>query len=111
MEENMKILQIPKELEERVKNIENSIREDMTEYGHMPSLKELSGEFGLTMEEAAECILYLPTELFCEYTPFMSAYEWEMISHISELKGQPAFLDEDEEDEDLYMMENFHFMT
>lgn len=116
MSENssMNMMQVPKELEDILNQIREIIRTDTLEYGRVPSIKDLANDLKISMESAAECILYLPTDEFCEFVPFLSEYEWEIVSQISEMKGSStcdADETDEEADEDYYMMENFHFMT
>ena len=104
--------QVPKELEERLEQIQELIRTDTEEYARVPSMRDIAGEFNLSIEEVAECILYLPVDEFCDYISFMSQYEWEIVSHISEMKSKESGTDPiEEDDEDYSMLENFHFMT
>lgn len=110
MNENNKIQQVPKELEERLEQIREMIKSDMEEYFRMPSLREIAQEFHISLEEAAECAIYLPVDEFCEFISYLSQYEWEVISQISEMK-QSASADDEEDGEDYTLMENFHFMT
>ena len=114
MIENGNIQQVPKELEERLEMMREMIQTDMAEYGHMPSLRDFASEFGITVEEAAECAIYLPVDEFCDFISFLSQYEWDIISQISEMKHKASEMYEeaDEEDEEDYqLMESFHFMT
>lgn len=106
-------MQIPKELEERLKQIRDIIREDTAEYARVPSIRDLANELAVSMEEVAECVLYLPTDEFCDFISFLSQYEWEMVSQISEMKQAPeadSAMEEDD-DTDYTLLENFHFMT
>ena len=74
--------------------------------------RDIAREFNLSIEEVAECIIYLPVDEFCDYISFLSQYEWEMVSHISEMKNKEMEMCEDEDDdEDYTLLENFHFMT
>ena len=113
-ENNMQ--QVPKELEERLNEIREIIRSDTEEYARVPSLRDLAGELTLSVEEVAECIIYLPVDEFCDYISFLSQYEWEVVSHISDMKNMEAqknemMDDEEDDDEDYTLLENFHFMT
>ena len=104
--------QVPKELEERLEQIRELIRTDTEEYARVPSMRDIAGEFNLSIEEVAEGILYLPVDEFCDYISFMSQYEWEIVSHMSEMKSKESGTDEiEEDDEDYSMLESFHFMT
>ena len=106
------IQQVPKELEERVNQIREMIQTDTEEYARVPSMRDIAREFNLSIEEVAECIIYLPVDEFCDYISFLSQYEWEMVSHISEMKNKEMEMCEDEDDdEDYTLLENFHFMT
>ena len=110
MVENNNIQQVPKELEERLEMMREMIQTDMEEYGHMPTLRDFAHEFNISLEEAAVCAIYLPVDEFCDFISFLSQYEWDVISQISEMKHRASIsLDEDEEDYEL--MESFHFMT
>ena len=110
MNENMKIQQVPKELEERLEQIREMIKSDMEEYCRMPSLREIAQEFHISLEEAAECAIYLPVDEFCEFISYLSQYEWEVVSQISEMR-QSTSEEEEEDGEDYSLMESFHFMT
>ena len=111
MSENT-IQQVPKELEERLNQIREMIQTDTEEYARVPSMRDIAREFYLSIEEVAECIIYLPVDDFCDYISFLSKYEWEMVSHISEMKNKEMEMCEDEDDdEDYTLLENFHFMT
>ena len=111
MSENT-IQQVPKELEERLNQIREMIQTDTEEYARVPSMRDIAREFNLSIEEVAECIIYLPVDEFCDYISFLSQYEWEMFSHISEMKNKEMEMCEDEDDdEDYTLLENFHFMT
>ena len=114
MIENGNIQQVPKELEERLEMIREMIQTDMAEYGHMPSLRDFASEFNISVEEAAECAIYLPVDEFCDFISFLSQYEWDIISQISEMKHRASEMYEEEDDddeEDYQLMESFHFMT
>lgn len=115
MNEKNEIMQVPRELEERLEQIREIIRNDTLEYARVPSIRDLAGELGISMEEAAECILYLPTDEFCDFISFLSQYEWEMVSQISEMKQKQTegieIMEDEEDDEDYSLMESFHFMT
>ena len=111
MSENT-IQQVPKELEERLNQIREMIQTDTEEYARVPSMRDIAREFNLSIEEVAECIIYLPVDEFCDYISFLSQYEWEMVSHISEMKNKEMEMCEDvDDDEDYTLLENFHFMT
>ena len=111
MSENT-IQQVPKELEERLNQIREMIQTDTEEYARVPSMRDIAREFNLSIDEVAECIIYLPVDEFCDYISFLSQYEWEMVSHISEMKNKEMEMCEDEDDdEDYTLLENFHFMT
>lgn len=106
------IPQVPKELEERLNQIREMIQTDTEEYARVPSMRDIAREFDLSMEEVAECIIYLPVDEFCDYISFLSQYEWEIVSHISEMKNkEPEMCEDEDDDEDYTLLENFHFMT
>ena len=109
------ISQVPKELEERLNQIREMIQTDTEEYARVPSMRDIAREFDLSMEEVAECIIYLPVDEFCDYISFLSQYEWEVVSHISDMKNMETqkdeMMDDEEDDEDYSLLENFHFMT
>ena len=111
MIENNNIQQVPKELEERLEKIRGMIQSDMEEYAHMPSLRDLAAEFNISLEEAAECVIYLPIDEFCDFISYLSQYEWEVISQISEMKQSVSDDEEDDDEEDYQLLESFHFMT
>lgn len=99
-------------LEERVKKIREIIQSDTEEYARVPSLRDLASEMKLSMEEVAEAVIELPVDEFCDFISFLSQYEWEVVSHISEMKSKDH--DEtmfDEDGEDYTLMQNFQFMT
>lgn len=113
MNEN-NIQQVPKELEARLDQIREIIRTDTLEYARVPSIRDLANELGIAMEEVAECVLYLPTDEFCDFVTFLKPYEWELVSQISEMKSKKVCdveMEDDEDDEDYTLIENFHFMT
>ena len=114
MIENNNIQQVPKALEERLEMMREMIQTDVEEYGHMPTLRDFAREFNISLEEAAECAIYLPVDEFCDFISFLSQYEWDVISQISEMKHRESMPDveEDEDDEEDYqLLESFHFMT
>ena len=111
MNENI-LQQVPKELEECLEQIRELIRTDTEEYARVPSMRDIAREFNLSMEEVAECIIYLPVDEFCDYISFLSQYEWELVSHISDMKNMSSeTIETEDDDEDFTMLENFHFMT
>ena len=111
MSENT-IQQVPKELEERLNQIREMIQTDTEEYARVPSMRDIAREFNLSIEEVAECIIYLPVDELCDDVSFLSQYEWKRVSHISEMKKKEMEMWEDEDDdEDYTLLENFHFMT
>ena len=104
--------EIDYKLEERVEKIREIIQSDTEEYSRMPSLRDLASELHLSMEEIAEAVIELPVDEFCDFISFLSQYEWEVVSHVSELKNKeqedPGF---GEDGEDYTLMQNFQFMT
>lgn len=111
---NTNMIQVPKELEETLNQIREIIRNDTLEYGRVPSLKNLADDLEISMEVVGECIIYLPTDEFCEFVPYLSQYEWELVSQISEMRNIEVYdgdETDDEDDEDYFMAGNFHFMT
>ncbi len=99
-------------LEERVEKIREIIQSDTEEYSRVPSLRDLAAEMNLTMEEVAEAVIELPVDEFCDFISFLSQYEWEVVSHISEMKSKEQ--DDDmfgDDGEDYTLMQNFQFMT
>lgn len=111
------MITIPKDMEENLNRIREYIRSDVAEYGLYPSLRDIGGEFGMTAEEVAEYILYLPNDEFCDYVPFLKNYEWELVSQMSEMRNQESsvidFVDDDDDDDDDvdYSLASFHFTT
>ena len=111
------MITIPKDMEENLNRIREYIRSDVAEYGLYPSLRDIGDEFGMTAEDVAEYILYLPNDEFCDYVPFLKKYEWELVSQMSEMRNQGSivmdFVDDDDDDDDDvdYSLASFHFTT